>query len=224
MKKNLLLFAMAIGSIAMAQQTRGKVGIQTENPTETLHVKGSVRIENLPSNGQKAIYTNSNGKGTNTNKQIFKPEKFVAADKNGVLGTMSLGSWGRGPVYNVDATNEYAEVDLSAEKELKAIYVINDASTGGRGFTIDVTLPKNREVDNEARVLRVIIIPTNGGGTQSVNFIGKIGNGDRKGVGHAISFTNGNIGVGGNSDAKYRTIFTFVELSGKWYLDEGVIL
>ena len=61
----------------------GKVGINTTTPTETLDVKGKVRIQEL--------YTDNQQTGTNNNAN-FNATNVVTADDNGVLGKKSLSS------------------------------------------------------------------------------------------------------------------------------------
>lgn len=226
MKKTLLIVNfMLMGGIALAQN----VGINTENPTETLHLEGRLRATLLPDDGQEnVIFTKPDGTASNTKDQTFNAEKVVVVDKNGVFGKMQMGSWGLGKIFTVDATSSSQTVDLTNETNLKGIYVIKDQSTGGAGYSIKVNLPENNTANTTfARVFRVIVLPTRGGGSQSIKYhsTGGIGNfiqGRRSQ--NAISFTPTDLTVGGNSPAKYRIIYTFIELDGKWYLDEGFII
>jgi len=61
----------------------GKVGINTTTPTETLDVKGKVRIQEL--------YTDNQQTGTNNNA-TFTATNVVTVDNNGVLGKKPLSS------------------------------------------------------------------------------------------------------------------------------------
>ena len=61
----------------------GKVGINTTTPTETLDVKGKVRIQEL--------YSENDQTGTNNNA-TFTATNVVTADDSGVLGKKSLSS------------------------------------------------------------------------------------------------------------------------------------
>ena len=61
----------------------GKVGINTTEPTETLDVKGKVRIQEL--------YSENDQTGTNNNA-TFTATNVVTADDSGVLGKKSLSS------------------------------------------------------------------------------------------------------------------------------------
>lgn len=78
-------FGLGMASInaQTQQQHTGKVGINTTEPTETLDVKGKVRIQGL--------YSDGNQTGTNNNAN-FNATNVVTADDNGVLGKKSLSS------------------------------------------------------------------------------------------------------------------------------------
>lgn len=79
---------LSCGTLALAQHT-GKVGINTESPTETLQVSGSMRIEVLPqNNATNAIYTKPDGTSSNSRDQAFTATKTLVVDANGVLGVI----------------------------------------------------------------------------------------------------------------------------------------
>ena len=87
MKKHLLIGAILISGLAVAQT--GKVGVETDKPTETLHVKGTVRITDLPSDDTKnAINTDDNGTDTGGKNQTFNATRTVVANDQGVLGSI----------------------------------------------------------------------------------------------------------------------------------------
>lgn len=74
-------FGLGMASInAQTTQPTGKVGINTTNPTETLDVKGKVRIQELYTDGTK----------TGTNNANFTATNVVTVDNNGVLGKKLL--------------------------------------------------------------------------------------------------------------------------------------
>ena len=79
-------FGLGMASInAQTTQTTpptGKVGINTTEPTETLDVKGKVRIQELYTDNQQ----------TGTNNATFTATNVVTADNNGVLGKRTLSS------------------------------------------------------------------------------------------------------------------------------------
>lgn len=77
-------FGLGMASInAQTKQPTGKVGINTTEPTETLDVKGKVRVREL--------YTDNQQTGTNNNA-TFTATNVVTVDNNGVLGKKPLSS------------------------------------------------------------------------------------------------------------------------------------
>lgn len=80
-------FGLGMASInaqtTQTTQPTGKVGINTTEPTETLDVKGKVRIQEL--------YSENDQTGTNNNA-TFTATNVVTADDSGVLGKKSLSS------------------------------------------------------------------------------------------------------------------------------------
>lgn len=95
MKQLLSLFALIMcGGFAqkIAAQTTPppptpKVGINTDHPTEILHVEGTMRLRLLPKKGDRKIYTRPDGTGSDLQDQPYAPTGVVVADDNGVLGT-----------------------------------------------------------------------------------------------------------------------------------------
>ena len=66
---------------------QAQVGVETDKPTETLHVNGTTRVVELPLNGAiNSITTKPDGTKSDAKDQSFEPTKTVVADKNGVLG------------------------------------------------------------------------------------------------------------------------------------------
>lgn len=87
MKKVVLSLAVLLVGLANAQT--GKVGINTETPTETLQVDGTLRVKELPLNGTaSAINTQTDGSASSTKDQTFTATKTVVVDNNGVMGTV----------------------------------------------------------------------------------------------------------------------------------------
>ncbi len=88
-----LLGAMVVATGAAAQtqpRTKAKVGVNTKNPTENLHVNGTLRVQKLPADGTaNAISTKADGTGSTDVDQRFNAQYVVTADKNGVLGRVS---------------------------------------------------------------------------------------------------------------------------------------
>lgn len=88
-----LLGAMVVATGAAAQtqpRTKAKVGVNTKNPTENLHVNGTLRVQKLPADGTaNSISTKADGTGSTDVDQRFNAQYVVTADKNGVLGRVS---------------------------------------------------------------------------------------------------------------------------------------
>lgn len=69
---------------AMAQ-----VGIGTETPTEVLDIDGTLRIRNLPINGDtNAIHTTGENTASDTPTETFTATHMLVLDANGVIGAM----------------------------------------------------------------------------------------------------------------------------------------
>lgn len=86
-----ILSLFLLGGVLFVKAQTGKVGINTENPTETLQVKGTFRVSELPdANAQNSIYTQVNGGNSDTKTQTFTPAKMVVVDNNGVFGKQDI--------------------------------------------------------------------------------------------------------------------------------------
>lgn len=87
MKKGIITALLTMAFVS----TQAQVGIDTDTPTETLNVNGTVRINELPADGTaSAINTKEDGTKSSTKDQTFKATKTVVADENGVLGTVEV--------------------------------------------------------------------------------------------------------------------------------------
>ncbi|MFU2094868.1 hypothetical protein [Ornithobacterium rhinotracheale] len=229
MKKSLFFAAALLGSVAFAQQqSTGKVGVNTDAPTETLQVKGTARVTNLPEQGE-TITTNASG--TYELNQNFTPTKMVVTDANGVLGKADLPSGGNltAMFIDTDTSNSSQTVDLSAQP-WRDIYVIRNKSTTSNGYSLNVKLPNNiPSVNNSARILRVFITAPNGGNAQGVK-ISTIANSSNKslfGKDFIAGYTVGNgfVSIGNSNQTgmtPYERVFNFIEVDGKWYFDRSI--
>lgn len=84
MKTTLSCGMLLLAAAYFNAQTTGKVGINTNAPTETLEVNGTLKIDTLPANGaKKAIYNGQNTKNTD-----FTATKTLVADNNGTIGVI----------------------------------------------------------------------------------------------------------------------------------------
>lgn len=85
----LVLATTAANAQTSTPRTKAKVGVNTKNPTENLHVNGTLRVQTLPvDKTNNAISTKTDGSGSTsaTPDQTFNAMYVVTADKNGVLG------------------------------------------------------------------------------------------------------------------------------------------
>lgn len=58
MNKLFFILVLAVcAPMSLLAQSASKVGVNTREPSENLHVKGTVRVEKLPVDGESAIYT-----------------------------------------------------------------------------------------------------------------------------------------------------------------------
>nr|WP_153850492.1 hypothetical protein [Ornithobacterium rhinotracheale] len=215
MKRNLFLAAMlSLGSIAFAQQ-QGKVGVNTNNPTESFHVEGTARVKTLPAAGG-AITTNSSGNFQTG--QTFAPTKMVVTDENGVLGSAPLpagAKWTLKDKITINTSRAAAYVNLD-DYGFKDLYVIDDTTTSG-GLNTYITLPTNETNTETARVVRIYIAATAGSPSGGL-YISEVGNPLLRGK---ITNNNGkrSVLIGNNSGLRFYTLLTFVEVNGKWYFD-----
>lgn len=80
------VFCVAPQSIAQTTTPTPKVGINTANPTEVLHVSGTMRVQTMPEKGNSNIYTRPDGSPSKRPDQPYMPTATVVTDYNGVLG------------------------------------------------------------------------------------------------------------------------------------------
>ena len=147
MNKIFISIAMLSMEIALAQ-TDGKVGINTSAPTETLDVKGTLRVEDLPASGTGKIYNGTNTKGT-----TFNAKGLVAADNSGNIGKLPAGT--QGQVLSQGANNQpvWSEIKQLTGTIAEAFYVqgttpLNIASGGQAdvpGVTQTITVPAGKK-------------------------------------------------------------------------------
>lgn len=84
------MFVAASTAVALAQTTVPKVGVNTRTPTEPLHVAGTLRVEQLPTQGQpNATFTKPDGSASATKDQSYTSRYVVTASEQGVLGRAS---------------------------------------------------------------------------------------------------------------------------------------
>lgn len=135
-KKIVILATLGIVNFALSQT--GKVGIETNQPTETLDVNGTTRIRTLPQDGDvNAIYTLPDGNASNNKDQKYTSENFVVADENGVIGIAKK------KVVTVNSSDD----DYNNASSLFVIkkYILKDNPSirnGGAGFDTGMSTDK----------------------------------------------------------------------------------
>ncbi|MGV0757254.1 hypothetical protein [Empedobacter brevis] len=221
-----LLYGIGFLSSGGIQKIGIATGISTP-PKETLDVKGTAKISDLPlHNTSNSIYN-----GSDTKTSSFNATRTVVADDNGVLGTISglpgnsnnsSSTWSS-QTFNVNTSNANQTInDLTNESNLKDLYILNDITTGNNGYTVSITLPVNINNTNSNRVIRFISIPTqipyNG-----LRFNGNIGNISIANSNATTIVQNSYISIGSGNRARKETIITFTEINGKWYIDNSVL-
>lgn len=85
---NKFIYTLAVLASGLAFAQTGKVGINTENPTETLQIQGTARITDLPINETGLISTNTDGTESTARNQTFSATKTLVVDNNGVVGAI----------------------------------------------------------------------------------------------------------------------------------------
>uniref|UniRef100_UPI0039A49F41 hypothetical protein n=1 Tax=Ornithobacterium rhinotracheale TaxID=28251 RepID=UPI0039A49F41 len=108
-----LLSLLLSGSALIYAQQKGHVGVNTESPTESLHVEGSLRVTELPANGaQNAIRTTPEGNDAGSKNQTFNAIKTLVVDKNGVVGAIDAlpSSMNNITAENINGTTVYTPV------------------------------------------------------------------------------------------------------------------
>ena len=146
MNKIFILTAMLSVEIALAQ-TNGKVGINTSTPTETLDVKGTLRVEDIPASGTGKIYNGTNTKGT-----TFNAKGLVATDNNGNIGKLPAGTQGQVLSQGANDQPVWSEIKHLTGTIAEAFYVEGTAplniASGGQadvpGVTQTITVPAGK--------------------------------------------------------------------------------
>ena len=163
-----LLFACA--PMAMLAQSASKVGVNTREPSENLHVSGTVRVEQLPKNGTaNAIFTNpTTGKGSTTRDQTFAAQNMVVADKNGVLGTIrGVANWFYMPSINISTATMGTPQTINLYEKFREQFQTPKVKSANAPQSIMPTLPTSTELyyyvtDYDQNVLTNVSINANG--------------------------------------------------------------
>lgn len=85
---NKVFYPLMLLATSLAFAQTGKVGINTERPTETLQIQGTTRITDLPINTEGLITTKTDGTESTNKDQVFSATKTLVVDENGVVGAV----------------------------------------------------------------------------------------------------------------------------------------
>lgn len=143
MKKSFIVVCLLVGCVAFSQ--KGNVGINTQNPTETLNVNGTLRVNELPMANDK-INTTPQGTISSIKNQDFLPTKMVVVDNNGVVGKADIPSSG----YFYQGSSSIALEGNSFQREA----LMGDAVADKNSNQITVVAIQNNPISNE--------VPTDG--------------------------------------------------------------
>lgn len=126
------MFLLGMLAVGFANAQTGKVGINTESPKETLEVKGTLRVDNLPQSGTGKIYNGADEANT-----TFTGVNTVVADANGNLGYLPIL-----PSFKVlkgaDGLDAYSTVNVTVDNTTNTAdssSVIKEITTAS--FTLD---------------------------------------------------------------------------------------
>ncbi|SDD84648.1 hypothetical protein [Riemerella columbipharyngis] len=90
MKKTFIKLSCTVAVLISFSGIAQSVGVNTDTPTESLDIKGTTRIQTLPSNGQtNAISTKADGTKSVNKDQTFTATKTVVVDDRGVVGVIN---------------------------------------------------------------------------------------------------------------------------------------
>lgn len=140
-------FGLGMASInaQTQQQHTGKVGINTTEPTETLDVKGKVRIQGLYSDGNQTGTKNANFTATN----------MVVVDANGVLGKQALPTI---PTIPTIPTEPWRVAGGSTQATSNTDNIYQNGNVGIGNFGDRKTLTEKLEVEGNTSVKGKLIL------------------------------------------------------------------
>ena len=154
-------FGLGMASInAQTTQTTpptGKVGINTTNPTETLDVKGKVRIQELYTDGTK----------TGTNNANFTATNVVTVDNNGVLGKKPLSSI----IMPTIPTEPWQVVGSAAQATSNSQDIYQSGKVGIGSFGSGKNLTHKLEVEGDTELRGKLYITDNGNTSNNDSYI-----------------------------------------------------
>lgn len=151
-------FGLGMASInAQTTQPTGKVGINTTNPTETLDVKGKVRIQELYTDGTK----------TGTNNANFTATNVVTVDNNGVLGKKPLSSI----IMPTIPTEPWQVVGSTTQATSNSQDIYQSGKVGIGSFGSGKNLTHKLEVEGNTELRGKLFITDNGSTSNNDSYI-----------------------------------------------------
>lgn len=155
-------FGLGMASInaqtTQTTQPTGKVGINTTTPTETLDVKGKVRIQEL--------YTDGTQTGTNNNAN-FTATNVVTVDNNGVLGKKPLSSI----IMPTIPTEPWQVVGSAAQATSNSQNIYQSGNVGIGSFGSGKNLTHKLEVEGNTELRGKLYITDNGNTSNNDSYI-----------------------------------------------------
>ena len=152
-------FGLGMASInaQTQQQHTGKVGINTTTPTETLDVKGKVRIQELYTDNQQ----------TGTNNATFTATNVVTVDNNGVLGKKPLSSI----IMPTIPTEPWQVVGSTTQATSNSQYIYQSGNVGIGSFGSGKNLTHKLEVEGDTELRGKLYITDNGNTSNNDSYI-----------------------------------------------------
>lgn len=170
------LLLLVLCPCALLAQTESKVGVNTREPSENLHIKGTVRVESLPNNGEdNAIFTDALGQKSASRSQTFVAKSMVVADDNGVLGTIrGVANWFFMPSITIDTNVGGVAKTIDLYEEFRKQFQQPKIVSAGAPAAIIQTLPARTALyyyvtDYDASVLTGVSIDAQGIMTYNVS-------------------------------------------------------
>lgn len=159
------------GFLLMSLNTFAQVGVSTTSPTEKLDVNGTLRIRELPDQGQaNSIYTTGTNSSSATKNQTFTGNKPVLADANGVLGLTS--KYSVVPNSNLFGTDANRTSNESTAMFVVKRFTLIDATSGAAGVPGTYStngLDTNMSVANWQAIISNISFKLNSSTTDPAN-------------------------------------------------------
>lgn len=176
MNKLFFILILAVcAPMSLLAQSASKVGVNTREPSENLHVKGTVRVEKLPVDGESAIYTNSAGQNTTTANNKFSAKKMVVANEHGVLGTIpGVVNWFFMPSITINTATMGTPQTIDLYEKFREQFQTPKVKSANAPQSIMPTLPAKTDLyyyvtDYDTNVLTSVSISANGVMTYTVS-------------------------------------------------------